>query len=117
MILKDPDETVLLTDFELAKLLDGSPTVRGEKWAEASYCAPEVGSPNIDVRADLYSWGRILVHAVLGKLPSVGTEKEALIVSRLPKKVCEIACACVALPCQDRPANMGEVLKVLRGWK
>ena len=56
---------MVLTDFELAKLLDGNPTVAG-RWPDDEYRAPEIGEEGIDERADLYSWGRILVRAIAG---------------------------------------------------
>lgn len=82
--LREPDGSVLLTDFELGKLLDGRPTVAAS-WAEDPYRAPEVGGPDVDVRADLYSWGRIFIHAACGRLPSAGQEASALGGVKLPR--------------------------------
>lgn len=113
------DRQVVLTDFELAKLSDGSPTVSpAEKWPPDEYRAPEVGGPNsIDATADLYSWGRILVHAATGALPTRGKEADALARVKLPPAVHKIALACVALPRSDRPKSMTEVLHAIRNWK
>lgn len=117
VILNEPDETVVLTDFELAKLLDGSHTVR-KSWPENAYCAPEIESPNIDVRADLYSWGRILIHAATGKnLPPKGKEGPMLDDVRLPKRVRDITRACVSRACSRRPSGMDEVISAVRRWR
>lgn len=67
ILLREGTGTVLLTDFELAKLSDGRPTVSRDRWPRNPYRANEVGAPTIDTTVDLYSWGRILVRAVCGK--------------------------------------------------
>jgi serine/threonine protein kinase len=116
--LCESDNAVLLTDFELGKLFDGSPTVSNE-WRDDPYRAPEVsaGSATIDVRADLYSWGRILVRATTGALPDRGTESAALASASLPRAVSDITRRCVALPQSERPNSIEEVLAAVRGWE
>lgn len=115
VLLEEPDKTAVLTDFELAKLLDGSPTVSKE-WREDAYRAPEVGSQQVDERADVYSWGRILVHAVAGELPAAGLEEDILQECRLPKAVHRAALECVAPYPDDRPKSMSRVLRRIDRW-
>ena len=119
VVVRTTDHSALLTDFELAKLLDGSPTVSPKRtWPDDEYRALEVDSEaTIDPRADIYSWGRILVHAVCGHLPPRGSEPAALAKSPLPPEVRKLAASCVALPPSDRPATMAVVLHTIRNWK
>ncbi|MCI0402395.1 MAG: protein kinase, partial [Acidobacteria bacterium] len=110
--LRATDGSVLLTDFELGKLLDGRPTV-SSSWPADPYRAPEIGSPDIDVRADIYSWGRIFVHAATGCMPLPGQEAGALGEVKLPRALKEIVLASVAQPRSQRPDSMTKVLRRL----
>lgn len=111
--------TPVLTDFELAKLLDTDRTVSNKHhWQPDPYRAPEVtGGGDVDVRADIYSWGRIAFHALCGKLPPSSEEEAALKETRLPRGVQEMLLACVRLPRSERPGDMTTVLAALKTWK
>ena len=64
-IIVNDDGSVVLTDFELGKLLDSKPTV-SSNWPASPYRAPEIGGRRLtedDTHVDFYSWGRILLHA------------------------------------------------------
>jgi len=117
VLLREPDGSVVLTDFELAKLLDGSPTVASKKWPKNPYRAPEVSGVDIDKTVDLYSWGRILVHALCGKEALRGDDCEALRKARLPKPVREVGLACVNKVCTNRPASIEEVIRAVGEWR
>jgi serine/threonine protein kinase len=107
----------VLTEFELAKLLEGAPTVApNESWPEDPYRAPEIDSGVVGVAADLYSWGRILVHAACGSLPSTGEDLDALMRVGLPKPVWGIARRCLYPAPSARPASIDEVLHAIRNW-
>lgn len=116
--LRQSDRSVVLTDFELAKLLASALTVAPQSgWPDDPYRAPEVDADQpLDARADVYSWGRILVHAVCGELPPPGQETPWLAESALPPAIRRLATACVALPPSERPASFGEILGKLKKW-
>jgi len=119
VILRATDNSVVLTDFELGKLLDDSPTVSGD-WPEDRYRAPEVEGSRLskdDYHVDLYSWGRILVQVATGSLPPRGKEPELIDTLELPDPVASIAKRCVAQVWEERPRTTGEVLKAIRKWK
>jgi serine/threonine protein kinase len=118
VVVRASDQSAVLTDFELAKLLDGAPTVSPKgRWPDDEYRAVEVEAGSaVDARADVYSWGRILVHAVCGELPPRGAEEQALARAKLPRAVCQLATACVAQPASDRPETMAKVLSAVKTW-
>lgn len=115
VILREADDRPVLTDLELAKLTDGEPTVSPEDWPYDDYRALEVGGEaKIDARADLYSWGRIFVHAANGSLPDRG--EETLGRTDVPEPVRRFVLQCVAMPRSKRPPNATKLLKALRAW-
>jgi serine/threonine protein kinase len=118
VLIRRSDSTAILTDFELAKLLEGAPTVSPKKgWPDDPYRAVEVeGDVPIDARADIYSWGRILVHAVLNRLPPKGQEADFLTTAKIPPAVRRLALSCVAVARTDRPSSMADVLAGLKKW-
>lgn len=118
VLLKKKDRTPVLTDFELAKLLDGAPTVAPQGgWPDDPYLAPEVvARGTVDERADLYSWGRVFVHALVGRLPEPGADADAVGASALPAPVRALLGSCLALPKSDRPASVADVQKALKRW-
>lgn len=110
---------VVLTDFELGKLLDGSPTVRGNGPANP-YQAPEVDGKTLtkdDTHVDWYSWGRILLHLVTGGLPPKGQEGPCLEPADLPDRVMKITARCLSPDPRIRPRSADEVLKSIRWWR
>ena len=114
-ILLSDDGRTVLTDFELAKLLDGSPTVSRD-WPEDEYRALEVDGGVVDVRADLFSWARILVHAATGSLPGKGRETDALTRVGLPKAVWRVAVDCLSPGPGGRPGSIQQILPSLQKW-
>jgi serine/threonine protein kinase len=118
VLLAKADSRAVLTDFELAKLLAGGPTVSpGDEWPEDPYRAEEVGPGEVTVQADLYSWGRILVHAAAGRLPARGEDINVVAKCGLPKRVWVTVQSCLEPAPSHRPASMEEVLEVIRDWK
>ena len=109
----------VLTDFELAKLLDTDKTVSDKHhWKPDPYRAPEVtGGVDVDARADVYSWGRIAIHLVCGTLPAPGEESDTLSSAKLPRGIADLLLACVQLPRSERPDDMATVLRGIKGWK
>ncbi len=118
VLLRKKDLTPVLTDFELAKLLDGVPTVSPVGgWPDDPYLAEEVVSRGtVDGRADLYSWGRVFVHCLAGRLPEPGADADAVRNSTLPAAVRAVLVSCLALPKSDRPASIADVIKALKKW-
>ena len=108
------DGGLLLTDFELGKLLDGSPTVSGQWQGANPYRAPEASAPDVDPRADLYSWGRL---AAAGECPDRGDEVAALESVEIPDAVRRVVLKCLTPAPSKRPKSADAVRRKLDGWE
>ena len=115
ILLPQDGPAVMLTDFELAKLTDRGPTVSAD-WPADPYRAPEVAAGDVDVRADLYSWARILVQAATGQLPPPGEDRQCLESAGLPRAVIRVTKQCLHRPRSRRPNDITQVLNALRRW-
>lgn len=113
------DQSAVLTEFELAKLLDGSPTVSTDKWGSDPYRAPEAASDDVDFRADIYSWARLTVELLLGKLPEIGHEGEALKRAKVGLKAenFNLINRCLSISRSRRPSSIDEILNDLGDWR
>ncbi len=115
-ILISNEGPAVLTDFELAKLLDGSPSV-SSGWNDNPYRAPEVCEANLNAQADIYSWARIVTHCALGTLPVAAREAEELAKCKMPSAVRSLLIGCLEIRKSCRPLSMAEVLPVLKRWR
>jgi serine/threonine protein kinase len=113
VFLAEPDVRVVLTDFELAKLTDDYPTVSEGEWPSNDYRAPEVGGGESKPCADVYSWGRIIIHALLGKLPASGREAAALKLNTDADRWVALLTECVHKVPSKRPPDMRPILAFL----
>jgi serine/threonine protein kinase len=116
VILRASSDRPVLTDMELAKIAEAGATVSPKEWPDDPYRALEVtGNTPIDIRADIYSWGRIFIHAATGGLCERGSETLPT-AGDIPESVKDIALQSVELLPEDRPENMKLILKALKGW-
>jgi tRNA A-37 threonylcarbamoyl transferase component Bud32 len=84
-ILLCPDRRIKVTDFGIAKALEGADrTTSGTLLGTAKYLAPEQveGTP-VDERADLYSLGIVLFEALTGQAPFHAETDSATALARL----------------------------------
>jgi len=115
VLIADKDGRAVLTDFELAKLLDGSPSVSSD-WPEDPYRAPEVDGGTATVRSDLYSLGYLTAAAVAGRTPAAGEAKAMLSEAALPKRLRSLLLKCVEPIPDRRPEGIAPLLKELQRW-
>ncbi|MCY2994767.1 MAG: protein kinase [Planctomycetota bacterium] len=106
---------VVLTDFELAKLLDGSPSVSGE-WPEDPFRAPEVDGGMTTERADLYSLALVAAAAIAGPTFESGRVVELLGDAGMPKRLHRLAVDCSEPVPDRRPPDLSALLKELARW-
>lgn len=117
VLLRESDDRPILTDMELAKLVAGHPTVSPDEWPDDPYRALEVvGETPFDVRADIYSWGRLFVHGATGQLCDRGKERLPRN-KKIPQVVREIVMQSVEVLPSQRPDNMRAILKALKVWE
>lgn len=116
VLLRASDRSVVLTDFELAKLLGGAPTV-AKDWPANPYRAPELAEGAAATSVDIYSWGRIMSYMALGVLPATGREKKALHEADLPELLINLISQCVADSPRNRPGTMQGVIDSLATLK
>jgi serine/threonine protein kinase len=118
VILRDPDLHPILTDFELAKLLEGKTVAPEDGLRDDDYRAVEAvgGDGRPGQQADIYSWGRVFIEAATGILPAKNKEAEQVAAMLVPNSVKDLVLRCVAKTKSSRPASMDEILKALKRW-
>jgi serine/threonine protein kinase len=116
VLISERDGRAVLTDFELARLLDGSPSVSSE-WPEDPYRAPEVDGGNASVQADLYSFGRLAVAAAAGQLVDHEAAADALNQAGVPKRLIKLLMDCQEPAPQKRPSALAPLQKELTIWQ
>ncbi|MCY1009745.1 protein kinase [Nannocystis pusilla] len=128
-ILLEAEGRVVLTDFGIARPLDGQHT-QGLLGTPV-YMAPEqvAGAP-VDARTDLYAVGLVLFEMLTGRLPFAGDTAFAAAVARLneppldvlavrpdaPEPLAELVRQCLSQEPDRRPASAAAIAERLRGW-
>jgi serine/threonine protein kinase len=121
VLIPGDDRQAMLTDFELAKLHDGGPSVRPSEWPEDPFRAPEVEGGTVTEGADLYSLAMVAAAAIAGPAfspdPKLYPRRaiEVLKTPNLPKRVLQVLVDCLK-PLNCRPAELTPVLKELARW-
>ena len=115
VLISDADGRAVLTDFELAKLLDGSPSVSGD-WPEDPFRAPEVDGGTTTVRSDLYSLALLAAAAIGGREFDPGKTVELLGAAGMPKRLHRLMVDCSEPVHDRRPADLSVLLKELARW-
>ena len=88
-ILMDNLNAPILTDFGIAKLLEGADshtlTASGVGIGTPEYMAPEqgIGASTIDARADIYSLGIVLYEMVTGRKPYIADTPMAVVLKQM----------------------------------
>jgi len=116
VLISNQDARAVLTDFELAKLLDGSPSVSSE-WPEDPYRAPEIDGGSATVQADLYSFGKLAVAAAAGELVEYDAVPDIFSQVGIPKRLAKLLIDCTEPVPARRPAELAPLLKELTAWQ
>lgn len=115
VLISDKDGRAVLTDFELAKLVDGSPSVSGD-WPEDPFRAPEVDGGVTTVRADLYSFALVAGVALVGPQFDPGQVVDILGAAGMPKRLQRLMVDCSEPVPDRRPPDLSALLKELTRW-
>lgn len=127
----------VVVDFGVSKALaastmapkDGSITSAGLTIGTPKYMSPEqaIGDPNIDARADLYSWGILAYEMLTGNTPFPGTDPVKQLRAHLtevppplatarqgiPPVIARLVMRCLEKDRAKRPASANEILDQL----
>ncbi len=119
VLISDQDGSAVLTDFELAKLLDGSPSVSTE-WAkehpDRSFRAPEVDGGEATTKSDLYSFARLALAALGETSEDYAGAAKCLSTAELPKKLGRLLLDNLEPVPDQRPGDLDSLLKELNRW-
>lgn len=105
VLISEKDGRAVLTDFELAKLLDGSPSVSDE-WPEDPFRAPEVEGKTVTAQADLYSLAHLAAACLAGLKRDYDPGKAAKVLEKasLPKGASRLLLDCLEpIPAKHQP--------------
>lgn len=116
IIYNEQKESVVLTDFEMAKLMDqGVPSVSGRWKHNSPYRAPEViddiyrpRTHSLSFRSDLFSWAVIMIELLTG---STQTTPSALRDKIENTRWAELLIKCSNMAASKRPASVEMVLQ------
>jgi len=117
ILIRNSDGRAILTEFELAKLVDRGPTVSTNEWPVDPYRAGEADADDVDLRSDIYSWARIGTHALAGELPEIGQEQSVLELAEIPSAVRDCLVQSASVFRSDRPSSMDAIIPVIEEWR
>lgn len=119
IIVAEGTSNVVLTDFELGKLMEAVPTVSPDAaWLRNDFIATEVlAGGDVGPQADWYSWGMLVVAGIADK-PVTDQDRVSIIQgSDLPSEVQEIVLRCIEISPTKRPVKAAAILKSIKRWK
>jgi tetratricopeptide (TPR) repeat protein len=129
--------SAVVTDFGIAKALSasrmqapgGTLTQLGTSIGTPAYMAPEqaAGDPNVDARADLYSFGCMAYELLVGRPPFDGRTPQRMLAAHMgerpqsvaelrpdtPPLLAELVMRCLEKEPDDRPQTAQDLVKVL----
>lgn len=116
VMLRDDGRSVMLLDFELAKIVGGI-TSRPMEWSRSPFLAPELDSPNVDFRSDMFSWAQIVVYMLTERKPASPVDVKLLRSLTIPKKIFSMLDSCLQPQRNFRPEDFHFILKTIENWK
>jgi eukaryotic-like serine/threonine-protein kinase len=127
-------ELVKILDFGIAKLMQSDSAQTHSFMGTLAYCSPEqMEGKELDKRSDIYSLGVMMFEMLTGEMPIIGEShsfggwyKAHHFASprsfesvnpdlKLPIPIKNLIMSCLAKEPSDRPQNVEEVLRVLKG--
>ena len=117
ILIRSGDESAVLTEFELSKLVDHGLTVAPDEWPADEYRAPEADSDDVDHRADIYSWARVTLHILCGELPTRSEHAATVRKLKLPRTLAALLDKSLSASRRSRPGNFQPIIATLRKWK
>lgn len=116
VLIANSDGRTVLTDFELAKLLDGSPSVSSD-WPDDPFRAPEIDWGTASVASDLYSFGQVALAACGGHPGTSAHVSTVLTKTGMPKALMRRFEECLQGFPSKRPQSIAPILKEITRWR
>jgi hypothetical protein len=112
ILVRTSDGRCLLTDLELAKLLEVDATV-SSRWQPNPYRAPEVAGGESRPQADVHSAARLLVRLVAGTLPDYPEDAQILEQSLPAGPLRSTLCCALSPNWKKRPQSIATLRELL----
>lgn len=116
ILIAERDGRAVLTNFELARLLDGVPSGQRD-WPEDPFRAPEIDGAKASVQSDLYSLGQVALAAIAGLLPPEDQIPVVLGMSGMTKKLQRMLVDCLEPLPSWRPPDVETLAPHLAAWR
>ena len=125
IFVRDTDKSLVLVDFETATFTYDTYS-REMPWKRDPYLANEVASPDVDVRADLFSWAQVVIFCLTGRKPQETYKPEFFVDLEVPKSVKQVLSTCVQFQrdsrvletkASRRTTDFDSVLRLIGDWK
>lgn len=115
VLISDRDGRAVLTDFELAKLLGGGPSVSSE-WPEDPFRAPELDGGECTVQSDFYSFGQLAGAAIAGPEFDPMTTGDWITKSKFPPRLKQMLLGSIEPIADRRKVTLSRLLPELKRW-
>lgn len=115
VLISDRDGHAVLTDFELAKLLEGAPSVSSE-WPEDPFRAPELDGGQATDQSDFYSFGQLAGAAIAGPEFDVSQTADWITQSHVPPCLKQMLLDCIEPIPDRRKVTFARLLPELKRW-
>ncbi|MBL8820390.1 MAG: protein kinase [Planctomyces sp.] len=116
VLLTDDLSRAVVTDFELAKLPAGGPSVSGS-WPETRYRAPEIDGKDALPSADVYSFAVVALATLNQGLPRAGQEAECVNSLAVPRPLKNLLIQGLIPSPQLRLQSISPFIPVLERWE
>lgn len=115
VLISDRDGRAVLTDFELAKLLEGALSVSSE-WPEDPFRAPELDGGQATDQSDFYSFGQLAGAAIAGPEFDADRTDDWITQSQVPPRLKQMLLDCIEPIPDRRKVTLARLLPELNRW-
>ena len=125
ILVRDTDKSLVLFDFETATFAYDTYS-REMPWKRDPYLAREVAAPDVDVRADLFSWAQVVIFCLTGRKPQETYKPEFFAKLAAPDYVQQALSICTHFQRESRvletrasgkTTDFDSVLRLIKNWK
>ena len=124
ILVRDTDKSLVLLDFETATFAHDTFS-REMPWKRDPYLANEVASPDVDVRADLFSWAQVVIFCLTERKPQETYKPDFFAQLAVPKSVMQALSICTQFQRDSRvfgtkasgaTTDFDSLLRLIENW-